>query len=222
MNANKKTQYFSKLSIPILEYIEKSDRICEIACGLGFLSMELAKKAKEVLSIDISPEAIDFMNTYLEKNSIKNINTSCGDWRKLCKEKVFDVVILSYFGAILNDWSLLKSIASKYIIAILPQTYRKDKVSNEDLATYNRETVDNVTEFLTEKKIPFKLMKDEIEFGQPFDKIEDAFNFISHYYNISDRNYAKEYLNKNLIKKEGYYYLPKTRKFGIFIIGPFK
>ena len=68
-------------------------RVLDLGCGNGALSYDLAKKAKSVLAIDISPVNINFANKLYSRENITFIEAdilNCSSYRNK-----FDVVILS-------------------------------------------------------------------------------------------------------------------------------
>jgi len=72
--------YYVKLSIMprfkfILQHIKElnieSPRVCEIGCGVGFTSLELARNGCNVIGIDISEECIKVARKFAEENPFK-------------------------------------------------------------------------------------------------------------------------------------------------------
>lgn len=48
---------------------QKKGRVLEVGCGLGMLSLELARNGLDVIGVDVSPESIKIANQYREKNT---------------------------------------------------------------------------------------------------------------------------------------------------------
>ena len=53
------------------KYVNKNDTVLDAACGIGYGSTILAKKAGAVLSVDCSNEAIDYCKKYWNKDNIE-------------------------------------------------------------------------------------------------------------------------------------------------------
>ena len=75
-----------------VDNINKEDVVLDIGCGNGALTYDLAKKAKEVIGIDIEEKNIKFANKNYER---ENLKFTIGDSTKYKFNKKFDVVILS-------------------------------------------------------------------------------------------------------------------------------
>jgi SAM-dependent methyltransferase len=114
----------SRLHKSISEYIKSSDRVIDIACGTGSLSMALSGKAMHVTGIDLSEEMIAAAMRSVRKTGIKNVIFQTRDASDMAdyKDQEFDVAITSMavhqFDAQLAAEILMemKRIARKVII----------------------------------------------------------------------------------------------------------
>lgn len=211
--ANSYTNYSKNLNLKLLPYLKPHYNILEIACGTGHLALELAPHVKSVTAVDISQLSIDFFKEKVKNSSVDNIEIICDDWKNLLdRGRKFDVVLFSYFGAILEDFKYLKEFTPKTIIPILPYFKPNSRYSRK------RENVENVENFLKDENINYSLIKITLEYGQPFTHMEDAMKYMSHYYSDFTTEQNSDFLNKNLIKENTYLYLPKQKELGIFII----
>lgn len=75
-----------------LEHTESSDLILDLGCGNGYLAFDLARKAKEVIGIDILPENIAFAQAHYQKNNLRFL---VGDAATYIYEKAMDKIVLS-------------------------------------------------------------------------------------------------------------------------------
>lgn len=75
-----------------VDNINPRDTILDIGCGNGALTFDVAKKAAEVVGIDLNEKNIEFAE---EKFSASNIKYIIGDALKNLPNKKFDVIILS-------------------------------------------------------------------------------------------------------------------------------
>lgn len=225
--ANDYTGYFPKVKDLLMPYLKPDDTILEIACGTGHLAQSLSYSVKEVIALDISHLAVDFTKEQLNERKIENVTALCDDWKNIAlgvnpalNAKKIDLVIFSYFGAILENFSLLSRFSPRTIIAILPYSKFNSRYSNSkgDNPGRKKETVENIVSFLDKKKIPFQLIEKELEFGQPFSSYEDALRYTSHYYNHYTQEEARSFLEKTLVQENGTIYLPNKKHIGIFII----
>lgn len=73
-----------------------NERVLDAFCGVGTLSLILAKQAKEVVGIECVPEAITDARINAKLNQITNVSFECGDvTESLSKDHLFDVMILN-------------------------------------------------------------------------------------------------------------------------------
>ena len=220
-DAVKLSNYHNMVIDEISPYIDKTNTVFDVACGLGYISERISPLVKNVYSFDYDKNAINSLNSRCK--NIDNIECVFGDWHESLKGKKCDVSILSYCNGIIEYFDFLKNITNNYLIGI---HLLKNKVHNfgvnkhTDIGkTFNRrETSETIMTFLDENKIPYELKKIECEFGQPFKEKSEAGDFIKEYFKITDKPKIDEIIETNLIKKDDYYYLPNTKKSGIIII----
>ena len=55
-----------------------NDRLCDVYCGAGTISLMMARRCKEVLGIEIVPQAIENAKENAQRNSITNATFRCG------------------------------------------------------------------------------------------------------------------------------------------------
>ena len=58
--------------------LSESDRLCDVYCGAGTISLMMARHCKEVLGIEIIPQAIDNAKANAARNGVKNASFRCG------------------------------------------------------------------------------------------------------------------------------------------------
>jgi len=87
----------SKLHNGITTNIDFSDRIIDIACGTGSLSLAIAKKAEFVTGIDLSEEIIATAKRTAKRQAVHNVKFENHDASDLScyKDKEFDVALTS-------------------------------------------------------------------------------------------------------------------------------
>jgi len=75
------TSSISKLYDQIIKYgdFSKADRIIDLYCGVGSISLYIAKYVKHVLGIELIPEAIEDAKKNALNNNINNVSFICGD-----------------------------------------------------------------------------------------------------------------------------------------------
>ena len=73
--------------------IKQDENIIDLYCGIGTISLIVAKKAKSVLGIEIIKRAIDDANINKQINNIENAEFICADAESLSGEALNDEVI---------------------------------------------------------------------------------------------------------------------------------
>jgi len=114
----------SRFHDTILENIDSSHRVIDVACGTGSLSLALAGKARSVTGIDLSEEMIGTASRSAKRRGITNVSFELRDASHLTefKKDEFDVAVttmaIHQFDAELavKILSEMKRIASKVVI----------------------------------------------------------------------------------------------------------
>lgn len=91
------TKNIMKLYDVIIKYgnFTKNDRVIDLYCGVGSISLYIAKYVGHVLGIEIVKEAIDDAWENAKLNNIQNVEFLCGDVSKLIDNNLdFDTVII--------------------------------------------------------------------------------------------------------------------------------
>jgi 2-polyprenyl-3-methyl-5-hydroxy-6-metoxy-1,4-benzoquinol methylase len=119
----------------VVENIEPTQNVLDIACGTGSLSLAIALKAKSVIGIDLSEDMIITARRGASKKGIKNVQFDVSDASDISfyKDRQFDVAVTSMavhqYNAELAIKVLagMKRIASEVLIAdynhYMPQGY---------------------------------------------------------------------------------------------------
>jgi len=78
--------------------LSSDSHVLDIACGPGTLALTAAQMSRMVRAIDFSQNMVDILNNTITDNSIKNIETVCGDAQHLpYEDNSFDAAF-SMFG----------------------------------------------------------------------------------------------------------------------------
>lgn len=93
-----KIQWFPTIFSMINKCLEGGERVLEVGCGNGMISLEMARNGLEVTGVDLSPKSIQVANLYKEKNihleKFGSLNYICNDFLTLdFPEQSFDNVV---------------------------------------------------------------------------------------------------------------------------------
>lgn len=72
--------------------IGSQDRILEIGAGMGRFTIPMARKAREVLAVDVSPGTLEILRQRAHENGIENIHTILADIRQFSAPAPFDII----------------------------------------------------------------------------------------------------------------------------------
>ena len=112
-----------------VDNVDPQDAVLDIGCGNGFLTYDVARKARSITAIDLNEGNIKFAKRNFNRENIKYV---CGDASQFDFEEKFDVIILSNLLEHLDnryDFLLkIKKLANRFLIRV--------PVLNRDWLTY--------------------------------------------------------------------------------------
>lgn len=211
--ASEFTLFNEGLAKKLIEIIGKERTIYDIGCGLSYLAMNLSKYSKRIYCIDTSKEVLQKLNKIIFKKNINNIKTINKDYRKILNENKFvDCIIASHFLDM--NYNLEFLLDKCKTLVIIKNTSRR-----KGLYDLKKQKIEDVEKILQNKKIDYKKIIYNGEFGQPLKNLKEA----KEYYN----SYSSSKLDENRVKgklininnKNYPYYLPKYKNIGILVIG---
>lgn len=83
-----------KLYEKVISYCDKNQKLLDLYCGTGTMSLLLSDHFKEVIGIEINKEAVLCANKNKEINNIQNVNFICGDVSKEIENLKADIIIV--------------------------------------------------------------------------------------------------------------------------------
>lgn len=88
--------------------IKKTDMVLDMGTGIGILAMIAAKKAENVLAVDINPKAIEIARENAILSKIKNIEFRISDlFSNIRKNEKFDLIIFNPPYLPVNEMDLI-------------------------------------------------------------------------------------------------------------------
>jgi len=116
----------------LLEYVESSDRVLGLYCGVGCMEMMVAKKAREVVGVDSEEINIIGAKESAKLNSINNISFHCSFAEGIISQKFrnFDLLLLDPPRGGLSKKALIKvlklSLPRVIYVSCNPATLARD------------------------------------------------------------------------------------------------
>ena len=156
-----------------VDNVDPQDTVLDIGCGNGFLTYDVAKKAKSVTAIDLNEDNIEFAKRNFNKDNIKYI---CMDAAQLNCEEEFDTVIMSnVLEHIDNRYDFLlkiKKLANRFLIRVPVLnrswlTYYKRELGVEYRLDLTHKTEYTMESFQQElEKAGMRIERASIQFGE--------------------------------------------------------
>ncbi len=205
--------FHQAISKVIAPYLKTTDTLLDIGCGHGFLTRMMSRKVNRCIAVDIDDAVLD----YIDKANIDNITTRCGDYKTMPLPNC-DVLVMSFFGRLVEDFEKFKAITNRHIITI--KNTKRTVYDFKHQKPLTRETHGDIIAFCQANKIDYDSFDLTLDFGQPFRCKEDIYTFLKRYKPITQGDY-EDYIDTHMQKidhPEFIYYLPKQKNIGITII----
>ena len=163
-------------------HLKKHQKILDLACGYGRLTIPLAKAGYNIDGIDLAPNFIKDAKSQAKRKNLK-INFKVGNMLDLpCKNESFDAIICmwSSFNHLLTQKDQIKSLNEMLLIL------RKDGFAIIDMPSYKKPTTKQIKlkQFFGKDN---RLCKSEI----------DGHSFVDY---IHNKNSLKNIVQKSKIK----------------------
>lgn len=212
-------QYHHHLAQLLGPHLEGAERVCDVGCGLGYLSLELAKFVPHVTAVEIDEEAIRVLRKNCTAKGIDNVTALCSDAFSMGEKQQFDCMIFCVFGSMEEVLSIGKKHCCGDILMITRNEKHHRFSSEQDALRDRKYSFENYCYELRQRSIPFEAREFTLEFGQPFRSLEDAAAFYELYSKSGDISQAElmERLEKTN-RQDFPYYLPKKSNLGFIRI----
>lgn len=205
----------------------KDREIIDIGCGNGRFSFVLAKEAKHIRALDISPNMLK--NLLLDAKSLRLNNISCIEcsWEDFKLDREFNIAFASLTPALNNKLGFLKAMDSfsEYFCYVGWGRSRECEFLDEILREHNARLelpvgLPNVLTWLGEQKqdnIKHYYMKQDFIYNG---SIDEAFNNIKWHINAHNIKVDEDLVHKFIAKyaKNDKITYPHSREIGIALI----
>lgn len=211
------TSYSKELAKIIMNKIPHKGTLCDVGCGAAMVDYELAPYFESVTCVDIAQGAVDSVIRTAKEKGFTNMNGICMDAEKL--DGSWDTVIALYHGGI-EFFEKYYHLVKENLLLITHNDLR-GKFGPKKYGRKRTFDVDTTKKRLDELGVRYELECYELECGQPFVNYEDAVEFVMAYTNPMPDEAMQKYINTTLTRIEHpkySYYLPCTKKFGVFTI----
>jgi len=218
INASEYTGFHLKLSQLLLPHIEPGSTICDLGCGMGLIDLQLAKSAGRITCVDINEIPLRWLEEEAAKRGITNIETIQADSRSLTGP--WDTVITLFYDTVGEQMADHLRMCRKNVISVVHGS-QKGNIGLEAYKPQKCGTVANAIRNLEKLNAKWSLSEHHLEYGQPFENMEEAVDFVKAYSINPPETAVDEYL-RNRLERTGDprwpLYLPSKKHIGIFVV----
>lgn len=214
------TSIYEDLAARAEKRLPQGARVCDMGCGLGYLSLALARRDYFVTAADVSSEALDVLRDNLKKTPYPKLEIWEGDVFSMPDSVCFDAMVFCFFGAIRDTLQCARTHCKGKLI-LFKKNWQAHRFTINDIPL-GKFTFSASCAELDELNIPYESESFELEMGQPFRSLSDAALF----FKVHDRDGSQ----KNITEKEAEamirpndspefpYYLPMKRPVGMIVL----
>lgn len=215
-HASEYGDYHARLADWMRPHLQKSDRVCDAGCGLGYLSLALAPYVGAVTAVDRSSDALRVLRENCDAQSIPNITALCGDILSLPPQVPYDAMVFCLFGRMEEIAAIAKAQCWGKVFAF-KKNYTTHRFSVGQYPAGN-DSFAAAKEWLTARGVPFTAEESELEFGQPFISRDEARLFFEVYSRDEDKSVITDtFLREKLVetgRTDFPLYMPHKRSVG--------
>lgn len=208
-----------KLAKAILDVLPPRPHVCDIGCGIGAISLALAKRASKVTAADINGDAVEYLRKAALLRGFSNIETFVGDFRELPPPSPkADCAVLCMLGG-KGYIEEVKLWADGKVVVITNPSDSHSFSSKPKIR--EKQNVEKLRSYLLENSYSFTERIISTANGQPFKNFEDAIRFISSYGSQKSRQDIIKMLNERLEdtgRTDFPLYLPSNKDYLIFTV----
>jgi predicted RNA methylase len=193
--ASEFTSFHKKLGVLIEPFLDEQWTVLDAGCGLGLIDLAVAPVTAHITAVDIDPLAISQLEVHIDSElraghgTAGRVEPVCADMRGVSGE--WDVVLMSFYGADLDETAHLMSMANRRVIFIVHGRESNGRFDPAPSASGGRRTAEELERFLHENDYRFRKSIVDLQFGQPFRTIEEIHDFLGGYnYDMEDVDIA--------------------------------
>lgn len=158
--------------------MKPGDTVCDVGCGLGYLSLALARRGFFATGVDIAPKAIEVLRQNIRSGELDNCSALECDARLIPREAQFNAMAFCFFGSVETELELIEGhcLERAFIFKKTWQNHRFDPGRGRITHGYEDARAE-----LEAKGIPFETELFSPEMGQPLRSLADAERFMEQY-----------------------------------------
>ncbi|HWS29380.1 MAG TPA: methyltransferase [Clostridia bacterium] len=220
MDAAEYTRFDAEIAAQILPRLKKDAYVCDAGCGLGYLSLALARNCARLAAIDTNAGALDVLRKNIDRMGIQNIDVVERDLFSMKPEPKYDAMVFCFFGRVSEALFAAKAQCRDKVF-LIKKNWENHRFTLKETPLKGY-TFEQSLKELDALQIPYKADTFSVEMGQPFRTLADAALFFETYRQEADSaSIAPEQIEDRLFTGGSGtfpYYLPSKKMLGLIEI----
>ena len=210
------TQSYERLAERAAARLSPEGNLFEGGCGLGHLSVALAKRGFAVTAMDLSPLPLRYLRAGADRAGVR-LTVRTGDVFTLPEGELYDSAVFCFFGSVTEILNWAKGHCRDRLI-LFKKNWSTHRFTR-DPGVLRKYTYPLTCEELTLLGLPFETEVFDVDMGQPFRNLSDAVRFFRLY---DPQTAVTEAEALSRLTETGDpvfpYYLPALRSVGMIVI----
>ena len=209
-DAGEYTDFYRLAAEELAAIAPPESNVCDVGCGLGYSSLELAKRFRKVRAVDISDNAL----AVLRKNNVfDNLEIVHADAFAMQPEQKYDAMLFCCCGQVHEIVEAARRQCSGTVL-VIQKDARYHRLSAGKLRN-QKANFQLMEEEFAAMGIPFQSKRVTVQMGQPLRSIEDGVRFFKLYDKSEDDSHiTAAYAAERLVPQDDmqfpYYYPMET------------
>ncbi len=218
-DAAEQVGFYDTLARLALERMPGAKNVVDAGCGLGYLSLALAKRVSSVTAADMSAPALVVLRQNIDKCGAGNIRVLEGDIFAHEERPPFDGAVFCFFGGTEETLRFIRrNCTGKAVLFKKYWDTHRFSLQDEPLGKYSCK---NACAELDGLNVPYRLESVPVEMGQPFRSAEDAVTFFRLHRRGEQADVSEAAVLQRLAKTDSAefpYYMPAKRPVGVITL----
>lgn len=197
-------------------FLKDGAYICDAGCGVGALSLELARRGFAVTALDISEIALLQLKNSADREALARVDVLVTDAKTHVPHTPYDAMVFCFFCDIRECLNIARRCC-KGDVFYISRDYDMHRFSvGQHPVRYSGYR--QALALLEEMHVPYDWETFELDMGQPFADMEEARRFFELYSRDDPALITDEFLQSRLVKTQDEQfplYLPHMRRAGM-------
>ena len=193
-------------------YLRPEETICDLGCGIGYLSRCLCRHGFSVTAIDRSENAIRYLTRCAAEEGLNRLIPRMADWTALPPEENWDTILMCFAGQMQVD-----RYPFRKRLIILQNERHQSQARPDDLQRFDREAQKQAAWQIDPARYTWHYRHLTREFGQPLHSPDEGMAYLEAYHYPWSR---EELMERLVLTGDDVFpfYLPRQKEIGMYVI----